>query len=103
MPASSAANLTRPFRVVASRWNPDVAATLLLRATLPRNINTGTYNNLVIRPGFLGIWARLEGLIAELDWSRTSLGPIEAWPEVVKTTVALILQSPVPIVTLLGR
>ncbi len=57
---------------------------------------------LVIRPGFLGISGELGGLIAELDWSRTSLGPIETWPEVLKTTVALILQSPVPIVTLWG-
>ena len=58
---------------------------------------------LVIRPGFLGTSGELGGLIAELDWSKTSLGPIEDWPEVVKTTVALILQSPVPIVTLWGE
>ncbi len=58
---------------------------------------------MVIRPGFLGTSSELGGLIAELDWSKTSLGPIEDWPEVVKTTVALILQSPVPIVTLWGE
>ncbi len=58
---------------------------------------------MVIRPGFLGASSELGGLIAELDWSNTSLGPIENWPEVVKTTVALILQSPVPIVTLWGE
>ena len=101
MPTSSAANLTRSFRVDASRGNPDVAATLLLRNLL----GTSTLEHItrpVIRPGFLGISSELGGLIAELDWSRTSLGPIEAWPEVVKTTIALILQSPVPIVTLWG-
>jgi signal transduction histidine kinase/PAS domain-containing protein len=42
-------------------------------------------------------------LIAAFDWSATSLGPIEEWPAVVKTTVALVLQSPVPIVTLWGE
>jgi PAS domain S-box-containing protein len=56
----------------------------------------------VIRPAFLSSSGELGGLIAELDWSSTSLGPIESWPQVVKTTVALILQSPVPIVSLWG-
>jgi PAS domain S-box-containing protein len=36
------------------------------------------------------------------DWAVTSLGPINAWPAVVRTTVELILRSPVPIVTLWG-
>ncbi|HVU29247.1 MAG TPA: ATP-binding protein [Sphingomicrobium sp.] len=58
---------------------------------------------LFIRPAFLASPGELGGLIAELDWSRTSLGPIETWPAVVKTTVGLILQSPVPIVTLWGK
>jgi PAS domain S-box-containing protein len=58
---------------------------------------------LFIRPGFLASSGELGGLISELDWSRTSLGAIESWPHVVKTTVALILQSPVPIVTLWGE
>jgi PAS domain S-box-containing protein len=42
------------------------------------------------------------GLIRAFDWDATSLGAIESWPQVVKTTVALILRSPVPIVTLWG-
>ena len=42
-------------------------------------------------------------MIAERDWASTSLGPIERWAQVVKTTVGLILQSPVPIVTLWGK
>jgi len=37
------------------------------------------------------------------DWASTSLGPIEAWPESLKTTVRTILLSPVPIVTLWGE
>lgn len=42
-------------------------------------------------------------LIATFDWSTTSLGPIENWPEGLKSSLSLILRSPVPIVTLWGR
>jgi PAS domain S-box-containing protein len=59
---------------------------------------TQTYS----RPTFISGGGELSDLIAEFDWARTSLGPIETWPSVVRTTVALILRSPVPIVTLWG-
>ena len=52
--------------------------------------------------GFLAGGGEPGRLIAEFDWSGTSLGPIETWPQVIKTTVALILRSPIPIVTLWG-
>ncbi len=39
-------------------------------------------------------------LIASRDWSTTSLGPIEAWPQSLKTATAILLRSPVPIVML---
>ena len=51
-------------------------------------------------------WAFLEGggelgrLIAALDWSRTSIGAIDGWPQSRRSTVSLILRSPVPMVTL---
>ena len=54
------------------------------------------------RPSFLSGGGEVRDLIADFDWAGTSLGPIEQWPAVLKTTVALILQSPVPIVTLWG-
>ncbi|MGE0797259.1 MAG: GAF domain-containing protein [Lautropia sp.] len=41
-------------------------------------------------------------LIAAHDWARTALGPLTGWPSVVRSTVGLILRSPVPIVTLWG-
>ena len=41
-------------------------------------------------------------LIRALDWSKTSLGRITGWPESLKTTVATLLRSPVPIVLLWG-
>lgn len=31
--------------------------------------------------------------VAMLDWSKTSLGPIETWPTSLKTTIGLILRS----------
>ena len=42
-------------------------------------------------------------IIDEFDWTRATLGPIAAWPAVLRTTVELILRSPVPIVTLWGE
>ena len=60
----------------------------------------------VTTPGelaFLRGGGELAGLIRDFDWSRTSLGPIESWPQVVKSTCAWILHSPVPIVTLWGE
>ncbi|WP_313171870.1 hybrid sensor histidine kinase/response regulator [Massilia oculi] len=42
-------------------------------------------------------------LILAFPWNTTSLGPIEGWPTVLKTTVALIMATPAPIVTLWGE
>lgn len=52
---------------------------------------------------FLTGGGQLGEIIAAFDWSATPLGPIETWPTSLKTTVALILRSPVPIVTLWGE
>jgi PAS domain S-box-containing protein len=41
-------------------------------------------------------------LIRNFDWSATPLGPIEHWPQSLKTVTALLLRSPVPIVMLWG-
>ena len=53
-------------------------------------------------PAFLTGGGELARLIGQFDWGKTSLGKIADWPQAVKTTVALILRSPVPIVTLWG-
>jgi PAS domain S-box-containing protein len=44
----------------------------------------------------------LGALIREFDWRATSLGPITAWRQSLKTATALLLHSPVPIVLLWG-
>ncbi|MBX6743487.1 MAG: PAS domain S-box protein [Acetobacteraceae bacterium] len=66
----------------------------------------------MIQPGYTGADHRdadfprdggeTGGLIRRFDWSATSLGPIRAWPQSLRSTVSLILPSPVPMVTLWG-
>ncbi len=44
----------------------------------------------------------MEQLIRAFNWSDTSLGSIDHWPQSLKTAVNIILQSPVPMVMLWG-
>lgn len=41
--------------------------------------------------------------IRAFDWSATPLGPIEGWPQSLKTATGILLRSPVPIVMLWGE
>jgi len=41
-------------------------------------------------------------LIRAFDWSQTPLGPIEHWPQSLKTIASFLVRSPVPIVLLWG-
>jgi PAS domain S-box-containing protein len=41
-------------------------------------------------------------LIRAFDWTSTPLGPIETWPQSLKTATGLLIASPVPIVMLWG-
>jgi PAS domain S-box-containing protein len=45
----------------------------------------------------------LADLVRQLDWSRTTLGPIDTWPRTMRTAVAFALASPAPMITLWGR
>src|ERR1700736_1168171 len=42
-------------------------------------------------------------LIRQFDWAKTSLGPLAAWPQSLKTVTDTLLRSPVPIVLLWGE
>jgi len=55
------------------------------------------------RDPFLSGGGEAAEIIAGFDWAATALGPIESWPASLKSTIALILRSPVPIVTLWGE
>jgi PAS domain-containing protein len=47
--------------------------------------------------------AKMGALLREHDWSKTPLGPLETWPQSLRTTVGLVLHSVVPIVLLWGQ
>lgn len=55
-----------------------------------------------IATDFLAGGGALAALIRSHDWSRTPIGPPEQWPQSLKTTTAILLRSPVPIVLLWG-
>jgi PAS domain S-box-containing protein len=42
-------------------------------------------------------------IISDFNWAATPLGAIESWPPSLKASIAVILRSPVPIVTLWGE
>ncbi|WP_336487492.1 ATP-binding protein [Methylobacterium nigriterrae] len=42
-------------------------------------------------------------LVRGYDWASTALGPIDTWPQSLRTTVGIVLLSPVPIVLLWGE
>ena len=54
------------------------------------------------RFSFLNHGGNTADLIRTFPWEQTALGPLQAWPAILKTTVGAILRSPVPIVTLWG-
>jgi signal transduction histidine kinase len=66
------------------------------------NGTTGQAPSQVAEP-FLHGGGKLAAIIAAFDWSKTPLGPLADWPTSIKTTVGLMLRSPVPIVTLWGE
>lgn len=51
---------------------------------------------------FLPADGEMAALVMAHDWSSTSLGPIDRWPQSLKTATGMILASPVPIVMLWG-
>ena len=48
-------------------------------------------------PDFLAGGGEMGALIRGLDWSKTPLGPIEAWPQSLRITVSVCLNSHFPI------
>jgi hypothetical protein len=53
-------------------------------------------------PAFLNCPGELPPLIAAFDWSSTLVGPIELWPQSLKTITSFLLRSPVAMVLLWG-
>ena len=53
-------------------------------------------------PSFLEGGGETAALIAARDWSSLSIGPLLAWPQSLKTTLSIVLHSPIPMVLLWG-
>jgi PAS domain S-box-containing protein len=51
---------------------------------------------------FLRSDSETASLIRDYDWRDTALGPIESWPQSLRAIVAMIINSPVPMVLLWG-
>ncbi len=51
---------------------------------------------------FLGNGGETGELIREFDWASTPLGPIETWPQSLRTAVGLMVAAPNPMVLLWG-
>jgi PAS domain S-box-containing protein len=56
----------------------------------------------VLGPDFLEGGGEMGALIRIHDWAGTPLGPISGWPQSLRTTVSIMLHSPVPMVLLWG-
>lgn len=46
---------------------------------------------------------RLGQMIRDFDWARTAIGPLDHWPQSLKSVTQMLLLSPVPIVLLWGE
>ena len=51
---------------------------------------------------FLSGGGEMGKLIRSMDWSSTALGPIETWPQSLRTSVSLCLSSTFPILIAWG-
>lgn len=52
--------------------------------------------------GFLNEGGATGALIRGFPWADTALGPLESWPQSLRTSIALMLRAPLPIVMLWG-
>ena len=53
--------------------------------------------NKVFTPEFLAGGGEMGKRIREFDWSATSLGPVEEWPQSLRTCIRIMLNSRQPI------
>src|SRR3954469_9078129 len=58
--------------------------------------------NAEISEQFLSGGGEMGKLIRSMDWSKTALGPIESWPQSLRTSVSLCLSSTFPILIAWG-
>ncbi|ADO74714.1 ATP-binding protein [Stigmatella aurantiaca] len=60
----------------------------------------------LLRPGaeesFIQGGGEMGALMRSIDWSKNSLGPVEAWPQSLRTSISTMLRSPYPIILFWG-
>jgi PAS domain-containing protein len=44
----------------------------------------------------------MSALMKTFDWGSTSIGPMDLWPQSLRTTISIMLRSPIPMVLLWG-
>ncbi len=54
-------------------------------------------------PSFLARGGEMGELIRNYDWATTSLGPVENWPQSLRTTLGIVLHSAFPMFLFWGR
>jgi len=52
---------------------------------------------------FLSNMGELGSLISEFNWAETSLGPLEKWPDSLRTSLSIVLGSGVPMFMIWGK
>jgi PAS domain S-box-containing protein len=61
------------------------------------------HGNLRTAPAdFLAGGGEMSSLMEAFDWGGTSIGPMERWPQSLRTTISIMLRSPIPMVLLWG-
>jgi len=64
----------------------------------PRTVTSGETVPLCVgQLAFLRGGGAMGALMREMDWARTALGPAEAWPQSLKTSVSICLDSGFPV------
>jgi len=51
---------------------------------------------------FLAGGGEASDLMKTFDWAATSIGPMDLWPQSLRTTISIMLRSPIPMVLLWG-
>ncbi|WP_114771183.1 PAS domain-containing protein [Microvirga subterranea] len=61
------------------------------------------HGNLRTAPAdFLAGGGEMSALMQTFDWGGTSIGPMDLWPQSLRTTISIMLRSPIPMVLLWG-
>lgn len=70
--------------------------------SLASNMSPHELRSATSTQSFLSGGGNCANLISAKDWSATPLGPIESWPQSLRTAAGILLRSTVPIVMLWG-